>query len=67
MLTLLASQIYPVLLLVFSLFTAASTGPKNTFYRTEVVEEDVQENDTTEDNTVEMQEDIRRQHVVDMP
>ena len=33
-LTLLASQIYPVLLLVFSLFTAASTAPQNTFYRT---------------------------------
>jgi hypothetical protein len=67
MLTLLASQIYPLLLLVFSLFTAASTGPQNTFYRTEVAEEDVQDNDTTEDNTVEIQEDIRRQHVVDMP
>jgi hypothetical protein len=66
MLTLLASQIYPLLLLVFSLFTAASTGPQNTFYRTEVAEEDVQDNDTTEDNTVEIQEDIRMQHVVDM-
>jgi hypothetical protein len=47
MLSLLASQIYPVFLLVFSLFSAASAGPKNTFYSTEGTEareKTVQEN-----------------------
>jgi hypothetical protein len=57
MLTLLASQIYPVLLLVFSLFTAASTGPKNTFYSTEAQEQTVKENVTdVEENVTDIQE-----------
>jgi len=50
MITLLASQIYPVLVFVFSLFTAASAGPKNSFYKTEKNDLKQQENDFEDDN-----------------
>ncbi len=65
MLTLLASQIYPVLVLVFSLFTAASAGSKNTFYKTETLEQNKHENYAEEENIVEME--TRSQHVVNIP
>jgi len=52
MITLLASQIYPVLVFVFSLFTAASAGPKNTFYKIEKNDQQKQENDIEDDNEV---------------
>jgi len=69
MLTLLASQIYPLLLLIFSLFTAASTSPKHTFYSTEIEKQDVKQNVTmtTEDNTLQMPVDIERHSIVDIP
>lgn len=65
MLTLLASQIYPVLVLVFSLFTAASAGSKNTFYKTETFEQNKHENYPEEENIVETE--TRSQHVVNIP
>jgi len=49
MITLVASGLYPGLVFVFSLLTAASVGHKNTFYKTEAVEKNKQENDTEED------------------
>ena len=49
MLTLLTSQIFPVLLLVFSLFTAASAGQNQTVYATE--EENEDNTRFTKDNT----------------
>jgi hypothetical protein len=64
MLTLLASQIYPLLLLIFSLFTAASTSPKHTFYSTGVEELEENVTMTTEDNTLQMPVDIESEHVV---
>lgn len=83
MLTLLASQIYPVLLLVFSLFTATSTGPPSTFYRTaqeqsgqaaqpEQTEQSlqaVQTLRTVEENVTDADdaEDIQSEHVIEMP
>ena len=70
MLSLLASQIYPVFLLVFSLFSAASTGPKNTFYRTEAREKTVQENvsdveDNAADNASDNPADIQANNSTD--
>ena len=65
MLTLLASQIYPVLVLVFSLFTAASAGSKNTFYKTETLEQNKHEIYPEEENIVDTE--TRSQHVVNIP
>jgi uncharacterized membrane protein YbaN (DUF454 family) len=65
MLTLLSTQIFPVLLLVFSLFTAASAGPNHTVYSAEVTKKAKDQNiNTTEENTAQMQADIGLQNVL---
>ena len=62
MLTLLTSQIFPVLLLVFSLFTAASAGPNQTVYVTE--EENEDNTGFTQDNTEQALAPQGGEHVV---